>query len=217
MTSLSAVKELPAGDLAMAVAFESGRAVVDVSGEVDLQTGPTMNALLRGLVEEGHHLLVLDLAGLTFMDASGLHVIVEVAERLARSAGELHVRSVPALTQRILDLTGVSGLLRFEAPVADEDHIVDASGPVGVVPETVLDEAAPKVVTPIADALAAREVIAQAQGIYMARGSVSADDAAAAIHRAARRREVSVLAESTDVVGAAETAPPADVPDPPHA
>lgn len=58
----------------------------------------------------------------------------------------------------------------------------------------------------IAEALAAREVIAQAQGVYMARRSISAKDAAAAIHRSARDREVSVLVESIDVVGSTHAA-----------
>lgn len=369
MSSLSVVESPSLGDFAITVGFETGRTVVDVGGEIDMLTAPTMGALLRALVDQGHQPLVLDFAGLTFMDASGLRVIVDIAGRLAQSAAELTVRSVPALTQRILDTTGVSELLRLEAPVADlvalgpEEHAGDGSAPVGVLAESlpadlarvsemradtkVLDAALqlltalaaatvdgadgvsvtlerrgrmrtvassnetilrmdghqyatgegpclsaaaeghwfhveslaaeerwpafvpraleegvasilstplmnadgpvgalniysntdgafgtteqelaalfagqasgilaglrtdgsdPDVGTRIASALAAREVIAQAQGVYMARQSVSAEDAAAAIHRSARDREVSVLVESTEVVGSTHEA-----------
>ncbi len=50
------------------------------------------------------------------------------------------------------------------------------------------------------EALLAREVIAQAQGVLMARQNVGRAEAAAALHRAARAAEISVLAHATDIV-----------------
>ena len=54
--------------------------------------------------------------------------------------------------------------------------------------------------TRMSGALIAREVIAQAQGVLMARHHVSRDEAAAALHRSARSAEVSVLVHATEVV-----------------
>lgn len=51
----------------------------------------------------------------------------------------------------------------------------------------------------------------------MARQAVSAKDAAAAIHRAARERGVSVLVESTDLVDATRMAIPSNIADRSHA
>ncbi len=54
----------------------------------------------------------------------------------------------------------------------------------------------------ISAALLAREVIAQAQGVVMARQHVSSSEAAAILHRLARTAELSVLAQATEVVAA---------------
>ena len=52
----------------------------------------------------------------------------------------------------------------------------------------------------IADALQSRTVLALAQGVLMARSHVSADQASAVLHRAARDAGTSALSEATDVV-----------------
>ncbi len=52
----------------------------------------------------------------------------------------------------------------------------------------------------ISEALHAREVIAHAQGVVMARRHVGRAEAAAALHRAARSAEISVAAHAADVV-----------------
>lgn len=52
----------------------------------------------------------------------------------------------------------------------------------------------------ISAALIAREVIAQAQGVVMARQHLQKGEAAGALHRSARSAKISVLAHATDVV-----------------
>lgn len=64
----------------------------------------------------------------------------------------------------------------------------------------------------ISDALTAREVIAMAQGVHMARRGASAEDAAAELHRAARAKEITVRAEALTVLASTHTTgPPAEV------
>lgn len=57
----------------------------------------------------------------------------------------------------------------------------------------------------ISDALTSREVIAMAQGVHMSRLGVSAEEAAAKLHRAARDREVTVHAEAVAVLDSTRT------------
>ncbi|HWM18760.1 MAG TPA: GAF domain-containing protein [Ilumatobacteraceae bacterium] len=70
----------------------------------------------------------------------------------------------------------------------------------------VIDEALGK---RILDALLAREVIARAEGVLMARKHVTAEDAAATLHRSARTAEVAVLQHAAAIVASA-----CDVPGP---
>ena len=97
------------------VAQRPGEAVVSIRGEVDLLTAPMLGSVLALLVGQSHPSVVLDMGGLGFMDAAGLGVIVDIAERLADEGGVLIVRSPSPLVRRILDLTGVSALVTLEA------------------------------------------------------------------------------------------------------
>lgn len=95
----------------ISLSFDGTRAVVDVCGEIDLATAPTLGGILEALVESGHTDLVLDMAALGFFDAAGVRVLVRLLKLLQPRQGRLSLRSVPAHMQRVLDLTGVSALL----------------------------------------------------------------------------------------------------------
>lgn len=99
----------------IAVDFRVDETIVRVRGDVDMLTASTLHAALTALVDKSHVDVVLELAGLTFMDASGLRVIADVSALLATSSRVLIVRSAPTMTRRILELTRVSELIRLEA------------------------------------------------------------------------------------------------------
>ena len=97
------------------VDFRADETIVGVRGDVDLLTAPTLHAAMDALVDQSHAGIVLELAGLTFMDASGLRVIAGISARLATSSRVLIVRSAPTMFRRLLELTRVSELVRLEA------------------------------------------------------------------------------------------------------
>ena len=84
-------------------------------GDVDVLAAPTLGAMLDVLVDQGHPHVVLDCAAVAFMDAAGLGVIAKSSARLAESGRMLTLRAAPAQTRRILDITGMNGLIRLEA------------------------------------------------------------------------------------------------------
>jgi anti-anti-sigma factor len=102
-------------EFALAVNFDSGQAILGVRGDVDLLTAPTLHAAMNALVDQNHPNIVLDLVALTFMDASGLRVIADISARLATSNRVLTVRSAPAITRRLLDMTHLDEVVRLEA------------------------------------------------------------------------------------------------------
>jgi anti-anti-sigma factor len=100
----------------VSVAFVGDRAVLGIRGEVDILTAPDLGALVDAVIDQGHRFVVLDLAALDFMDASGLRVIARAARRLNPAAGELAIRSPSRMVRRILDLTGLTAVVRLEHP-----------------------------------------------------------------------------------------------------
>jgi anti-sigma B factor antagonist len=80
--------------------------VVFVSGDIDLASAPGLAQELRDAEGDADPEIVLDLSGVTFMDSTGLHVLLDAQERATGRGYMLRFRDVPAQTQRLLDLTG---------------------------------------------------------------------------------------------------------------
>ena len=83
--------------------------VLAVFGEVDMASSPALRCALETALDAGTQELCVDLCATTFMDSSGLHVLVD-AQQLAE--GRLTIVCPPGNVRRVLDLTGVSNALR---------------------------------------------------------------------------------------------------------
>ena len=87
-----------------------GVVTVLVTGEVDLDTAPAVrDEVLRHL--HGGATVHLDLGDVTFMDSSGLHVLLATSRRAAEVGADLQLARVSARVQRLLELTGTDGVL----------------------------------------------------------------------------------------------------------
>ena len=79
-------------------------------------TSADRNLLLEMKGELDHHAalpkkLVLDLAGVTFMDSSGIALILRAQQRMQLLDGSLLVRNVPQQARRVLDAAGIGRLV----------------------------------------------------------------------------------------------------------
>lgn len=84
-----------------------GTAVVLTEGEVDLSTAHRIHEVCRELAAAGQTTVVLDCAGVTFMDSTGLNACVRVHGELAALGGGLELRSRPPHLARLLRLAGL--------------------------------------------------------------------------------------------------------------
>jgi anti-anti-sigma factor len=100
-----------------------GGVIVAASGEVDMSTTPALREQLRSPAAQAP-VVVLDLREVTFMDSSGLGVIVGQHKR-AQERDEQFAVAVggAAAVQRILEL---SGLVKVLDIVADPQERIDA-------------------------------------------------------------------------------------------
>ena len=65
----------------------------------------------RLLAEDGVRRLVLNLAEVLFIDSAGIVALLSIRERTERISVEMALTNVPALVQRVLELTGTAGVL----------------------------------------------------------------------------------------------------------
>jgi anti-anti-sigma factor len=85
-------------------------------GELDLDSVHRVEAALEGLRDEGCPEVVLDLRGLTFMDSTGLRLVIRW-DNAAREGG-FRLAIVPGedVVQRVFRLTGMDEHLTIAEP-----------------------------------------------------------------------------------------------------
>lgn len=91
-----------------------GDVVVSVAGELDLSSAPAFQREVLALFALPVGRVTLDLAGLTFMDSSGLNVLNRVRSAAADHGVVLALRCVPDEVRRVFDVTDMTGLFTIE-------------------------------------------------------------------------------------------------------
>jgi anti-sigma B factor antagonist len=105
-------------DFGVVVELESDALVLGIVGELDAYTAPKLRAALLSLVSTGTTRLVIDLTDLTFVDSTGLNLLVRAGQRVEGLGGSLTLRGATTQTRRLLELTGLDGMFTLESPPA---------------------------------------------------------------------------------------------------
>ncbi len=82
-------------------------------GELDLANADRLQGELELVEATDAESIVLDLSGLTFMDSTGVWLLIAANARSRADANRLVLLRGPAAVQRVLELTGVETLLPF--------------------------------------------------------------------------------------------------------
>ena len=86
-------------------------------GELDHAAAQTVMPGIEDAVEEYlPRRCVLDLTGVSFMDSSGIAVILKTARLLRQTGGVLALSGVPGQVRRVLDVAGLTKIV----PVLDD-------------------------------------------------------------------------------------------------
>ena len=102
-------------ELAVDVSAQQRCGVVRVAGELDLSTSAPLAARLRLVASEWDG-VVVDLTDVTFVDSTGLGVLVVAHDELRRKGGRLAVVCTHRLARRLLAVTALDTLF----PVRDD-------------------------------------------------------------------------------------------------
>ncbi len=98
-----------------------GTPLLILRGELDLSTASQVEHALGQLEQDGASLIVIDLRGLTFLDSSGLRLILEADSRARREDRRLLVVPGPPEVQRVFRVTLTDARIEFvEDPLAIE-------------------------------------------------------------------------------------------------
>jgi anti-anti-sigma factor len=104
-----------------------GVAIVDPKGRLTVETVAVFTDVVRHLIEMGQTRILLNLADVPLLDASGIGAIAQAAAAARRDGGELALLNPTARSRHLLTITGLMPLLRAYDTTADA--LVSASLP----------------------------------------------------------------------------------------
>lgn len=119
MTAPDQGRRFKSGLLSLESVVDGGTRTLRVAGELDLASADILQEALAEALEAGEGRLVLDLRRLTFIDSTGIAILISAIDRDGDGDG-LEVRFVPSAAPavtRVLALTGVAERM----PLLDPD------------------------------------------------------------------------------------------------
>ena len=93
------------------IEIADSQARVVVAGEVDAHTSAELEQGFERALEAGATTVIVDVAKMSFIDSSGLRVLVQTRKRLVDAGGSLELRQPSETVVRLLELTGLQELL----------------------------------------------------------------------------------------------------------
>jgi anti-sigma B factor antagonist len=92
---------------------------VEVGGEVDMTSAPTLRDHLLGHIGLGEPCVVVDLSGVDFMDSTGLSALVVAYRQASEIGSSVVVAGAQPSVRRVLQITQLDVLLEHQDDVAD--------------------------------------------------------------------------------------------------
>ncbi|MFF3565289.1 STAS domain-containing protein [Streptomyces sp. NPDC002574] len=99
--------------LTVAPERHADRLTLCLTGEMDIDNVSRVN---EALDLDGCTSVVLDLAGLTFMDSSGVNLVLRLRHRLGPEGVHLALHGVQGQPRRIVTLVGLQDVVEVEPP-----------------------------------------------------------------------------------------------------
>lgn len=98
----------------IATTLKDGRMTIYLAGELDHSGArEVMFEIERQIDDFLPRDCILDMSGLTFMDSSGIAVILKTYKRMHETGGRLWVENVPKQPMRVLDAAGIERIIRI--------------------------------------------------------------------------------------------------------
>jgi anti-sigma B factor antagonist len=88
--------------------------VLVLSGELDMVSAPGLAATLDDVLAQPHARVMLDLNGLSFVDSTGVSVLIKAKQSAATHARTLVLRRPTEQLERVFALVGLANWLAIE-------------------------------------------------------------------------------------------------------
>ncbi|WP_070121636.1 STAS domain-containing protein [Bacillus marinisedimentorum] len=90
---------------------------VTVSGEVDAYTAPELRETITPLTKNEGINIVIDLAGVSYMDSTGLGVFIGLLKSVRANNGTLTLTGMSDRVTRLFEITGLNEVMEIDPAV----------------------------------------------------------------------------------------------------
>jgi anti-anti-sigma factor len=110
-------------DLTVSDQWQDGRALLSLAGELDMAAVPVLRQVAADqLGADGCRGLTLDFSGITFLDSSGIGVLVEVHNMARLKNVDVRLVNVPSGQARIITIAGLAETFGLGGEESTEAH-----------------------------------------------------------------------------------------------
>jgi anti-sigma B factor antagonist len=104
-------------DLSVSSSEQGGVTIVHAAGEIDVYTAPLLREVLDKQIAEGRTDLVVDLEKVTFMDSTGLGVLVGRLKLVRGQNGSLRIVSAEERILKVFSITGLDKVFHIHPSI----------------------------------------------------------------------------------------------------
>ncbi len=106
-------------DLTLSTTAQGERTIVHVGGEIDVYTAPVLRRRLDEPIHRGCRDLVVDLSRVTFLDSTGLGVLVGRLKLVRSQGGRMRIVGATDRVLKVFTITGLDRVLEMYPTLAD--------------------------------------------------------------------------------------------------
>jgi anti-sigma B factor antagonist len=94
-------------------ALAEGQSVLPLEGEIDLHVSPRIAAALREIIAQKPTQLLVDLSRVTYVDSSGLAVLIEAMQSLEQAGGKFGIVGMQNTVRSIFEMARLDQVFRI--------------------------------------------------------------------------------------------------------
>ncbi len=112
------IHEAGSDPVAVTTRQQGGFTVVSVTGEVDLYSSPRMREAILAGVSRKDPRVIVDLAGVSYMDSSGIATLVEALQLTRKHGGRLMLAGLTERVREVFELARLESVFELVPDVA---------------------------------------------------------------------------------------------------
>jgi anti-sigma B factor antagonist len=97
---------------------QNGVHVIVLEGEIDLETSPQLRTILRAKAQHKNVRVLLDFAGVTYVDSSGLATLLEFYQTTRHQGGRLVLAQLTKRVQNALEIVRLHEIFTIYPDIA---------------------------------------------------------------------------------------------------